>query len=97
MLHHLTDARSRQGAWEDVEHRVNYLPTNTALLHSGKVLAFGGSGNGETRLTDPHPAELFDPETGTVTVLDQELAGEVFCAGHAFPGRASARRRRDGQ
>jgi hypothetical protein len=48
------------------------------------VLAFGGSGNDETSLADPHPAELFDPETGTVETVDQELAGDVFCVGHAF-------------
>jgi hypothetical protein len=73
-----------QGEWEDVEHRFDHLPIHTALLHTGKVLAFGGSGNDETRLEDPYPAELFDPEAGTVTTVDQELAGDVFCAGHGF-------------
>jgi hypothetical protein len=72
------------GEWEPVEHRFHHLPVHTALLHTGKVLAFGGSGNDETSLGDPHPAELFDPDAGTVEVLDGELAGDVFCAGHAF-------------
>ncbi|AUV80881.1 hypothetical protein C2R22_03745 [Salinigranum rubrum] len=72
------------GAWEPVEHRFDHLPVHVALLHTGKVLAFGGSGNDETRLHHPYPAELFDPETGSLTVVDQELGGDVFCVGHAF-------------
>jgi len=74
----------RRGRWEPVEHRFGHLPVHTALLHTGKVLAFGGSGNDETRLEDPYPAELFDPEAGTVERVEQELAGDIFCAGHAF-------------
>lgn len=54
------------------------------MLHTGKVLAFGGSGNDETRLENPHPAELFDPRTCRVETVDQVLDGDVFCAGHAF-------------
>lgn len=72
------------GAWEPVEHRFESLPVHTALLHTGKVLAFGGSCNDEQSLEDPHPAELFDPERGMVETVDQGLAGDVFCAGHAF-------------
>jgi hypothetical protein len=78
------DSPAEAGEWEPVEHRFHHLPVHTALLHTGKVLAFGGSGNDETSLDDPHPAELFDPEAGTVEVLDEELGGDVFCAGHAF-------------
>jgi hypothetical protein len=78
-----TDERDRLGEWEPVEHRFNHLPVHTALLHTGKVVALGGSGNDETRLDDPYPAELFDPERGTVEVVDQKLAGDVFCVGHA--------------
>jgi hypothetical protein len=78
------DDPGETGEWEPVEHRFRHLPVHTALLHTGKVLAFGGSGNDETALADPHPAELFDPEAGTVEVVDEDLAGDVFCAGHAF-------------
>ncbi|MEF8883713.1 MAG: galactose oxidase-like domain-containing protein [Haloarculaceae archaeon] len=77
------DDPSRVGEWEPVEHRFEALPVHTALLHTGKVLAFAGSGNDETRLDDPYPAELFDPEAGTVETVDQNLDGDVFCAGHA--------------
>lgn len=73
-----------RGEWEPVEHRFGHLPIHVALLHTGKVLAFAGSANDETRLRNPYPAELFDPEAGTVEVVDQELAGDLFCVGHAF-------------
>lgn len=73
-----------RGEWEPVDSSFNHLPIHTALLHTGKVLAFGGSGNDQYRLEDPYPAELYDPETGTVEIVDQELAGDIFCAGHAF-------------
>jgi hypothetical protein len=75
---------AERGEWEPVEHRFGHLPVHVGLLHTGKVLAFGGSANDETRLRNPYPAELFDPEAGTVEVIDQELAGDVFCVGHAF-------------
>ena len=78
-----TADRSRVGEWEPVEHRFEALPVHTALLHTGKVLAFAGSGNDETRLENPYPAELFDPDAGTVETVDQDLGGDIFCAGHA--------------
>ena len=61
---------AERGEWEPVEHRFHHLPVHLALLHTGTVLAFGGSGNDETRLDDPYPAELFDPRDGTVAVVD---------------------------
>jgi hypothetical protein len=75
---------AERGEWEPVEHRFGHLPVHVALLHTGKVLAFGGSANDETRLRNPYPAELFDPRTGTIEVVDQTLAGDLFCVGHAF-------------
>lgn len=42
-----------------------------------------GSGNDETNPT-PYPAELWDPQTGNSQTVDQQLAGDIFCAGHAF-------------
>lgn len=83
---HATDDPARAGQWDPVEHRFSHLPIHAALLHTGKVLAFGGSGNDQYRLDDPYPAELFDPAAGTVETVAQELAGDVFCAGHAFLG-----------
>ncbi len=81
----LTDGQpAAVGEWDPIEHEFEHLAIHTALLHTGKVLAFGGSGNDEQHLDDPHPAELFDPESGTVETLETDLAGDVFCAGHAF-------------
>jgi hypothetical protein len=97
-----TDSPAERGAWEPVEHRFRHLPVHLALLHTGKVLAFGGSGNDETRLHDPYPAELFDPRTGTVETVEQDLGGDLFCVGHAFLGdgrllAAGGTHRYDGQ
>ena len=76
--------RSNAGQWEPIQHRFHYLPVHVALLHTGKVLAFGGSGNDEHNLHTPYPAEIFDPATGEVRSIDQRLPGDVFCSGHAF-------------
>ncbi|HLE53298.1 MAG TPA: galactose oxidase-like domain-containing protein [Anaerolineales bacterium] len=75
---------ARSGAWQAIQHRFKHLPIHMALLHTGKVLAFGGSGNDPDRLADPYPAEIFDPQTGEVHSLNQPLGGDLFCAGHTF-------------
>ena len=53
---------SRKGMWQPIRYHFKYLPVHIALLHTGKVLAFGGSGNDDTYLTNPHPAEIFEPD-----------------------------------
>jgi Galactose oxidase-like, Early set domain len=73
-----------KGQWEPVSHRFSHLPVHLALLPTGKVLGFGGSGNDETREGRPYPAELWDPATGDLRVIDPPLEGDVFCGGHAF-------------
>ena len=78
------DERSRIGQWEPIKYRFEELPVHMALLHTGKVLAFGGSGNEPRDLRDPHPAEIFDPKTRKVYPIPQDLAGDIFCAGHSF-------------
>jgi len=75
---------SEIGQWEPVKYCCNNLPVHVALLHTGKVLAFGGSCNNPDLCATPRPAELWDPETGEITSIDQELGGDVFCVGHAF-------------
>ena len=61
-----------------------------ALLHTGKVLAFGGSGNDPTHLEQLHPAEIFEPDeigkgNGNVYEISNEgVDGDIFCAGHTF-------------
>ena len=74
--------RSVEGEWEKIHYRFNYLPVHVVLLRTGKVLAFGGTGNDE-KAPSPHPAEIWDPQTGHVHSIDQELDGDVFCAGQA--------------
>lgn len=49
------------GEWEPVKYRFQHLPVHMALLSTGKVLAFGGSGNDPKHLTNPYPAEIFEP------------------------------------
>ena len=53
---------ARKGLWEPVKYRFRHLPVHLALLRTGRVLAFGGSGNDETRLDSPYPAEVFEPD-----------------------------------
>jgi hypothetical protein len=65
-----------------------------ALLHTGKILAFGGSGDDKTHLNNPYP-EIFEPDSYTAALLDaadgrvyeasnQNIEGDIFCTGHAF-------------
>lgn len=78
------DGDASQGRWTVADEKLSHLPVHVALLHTGQVLAFGGSGNDETHLDDPHPAELWNPRTEEVRSVDQQLGGDVFCAGHSF-------------
>jgi len=61
-----------------------------ALLSTGKVLAFGGSGNDPKHLNNPYPAEIFEPDdigedNGKVYEISNEgIQGDIFCAGHVF-------------
>ncbi|MCL5996966.1 MAG: DUF1929 domain-containing protein, partial [Chloroflexi bacterium] len=72
------------GRWEPIKLRCHHLPIHSALLHTGKVLIFGGSCNNPKLAGEPWPAELWDLETGTIKLVEQDLAGDIFCAGHAF-------------
>lgn len=75
---------STKGMWEPIKYKFKYLPVHVSLLHTGKVLAFGGSGNNENNFKTPNPAEIFDPQTGEIKTINQKLDGDIFCAGHAF-------------
>ena len=79
------------GYWELVKSRFSYLPVHIALLHTGQVLAFGGSGNDPDYLDDPFPAEIFEPgdiekdNNGRVySISNDGIEGDLFCAGHTF-------------
>lgn len=87
---------SLYGAWEPIKHRFHHLPVHMALLHTGKVLAIGGSGNDPKHLRNIYQAELFEPDPlehdmshdndhSRVQLLSNEgLDGDIFCAGHAY-------------
>jgi hypothetical protein len=83
-MNHPGSHPSTQGEWQPLEFSFEHLPVHVALLHTGKVLAFGGSGNDPEHLNHPFPAEIWDPVTGERKSLDQPLAGDLFCAGHTF-------------
>jgi Galactose oxidase-like, Early set domain len=68
-----------------------------ALLPTGKVLAFGGSGNDPDHLTNLYCAEIFEPdEIGkdnrkvckdnrkVCEISNEGIQGDIFCSGHAF-------------
>ncbi len=75
--------RAMTGAWEPINYWFNYLPVHMVLLRTGKVLAFGGSGNDPRNFGKPHPAEIWDPQTGKIKLVNQGLPGDLFCVGHA--------------
>jgi hypothetical protein len=91
---------TKAGLWEPIKYRFKHLPIHIALLHTGKVLAFGGSGNDENHLNSPFPAEIFEPdpyyESGTdrenkndsnnrvYEISNEGIVGDIFCCGHAF-------------
>ena len=69
---------SIKGLWEPIRYRFKYLPVHLALLHSGNVLAFGGSGNDENHLNSPYPAEIFEPNIiGSNSGRVYEISNEV--------------------
>jgi Domain of unknown function (DUF1929) len=84
------DDPSIYGKWESVKYTFQHLPVHMALLSTGKVLAFGGSGNDPKHLNNPFPAEIFEPDdigkdNGKVYEISNEgIQGDIFCAGHAF-------------
>ena len=78
------DESAVKGKWEPIDYRCGFNPIHVALLHTGKVLSFGGSCNNEELLKTPRPAELWDPETNDCELIEQDLDGDVFCVGHAY-------------
>lgn len=78
------------GEWRIIKPRFRNLPIHVALLHTGKVLAFGGSGNDETKLENWDKPEIFEPDyTGNsdgriYEISDSGIEGDIFCVGHTF-------------
>jgi hypothetical protein len=66
------------------------LAVHAALLHTGRILYFGGDEHdpgrnvrGRTDSSVLHTARLFDCRTNQISSVDQ-LDTDVFCCGHAF-------------
>jgi hypothetical protein len=72
------------GSWEPVRWQFDYLPVHIALLPTGKVLGISGSGNERRFLEHPHSSQLWDPASGAIVNVDQQLDGDLFCCGHTF-------------
>ena len=78
------------GYWEPMRYKFKHLPVHIALLHTGKVLVFGGSGNDPNYLNNPFPAEIFEPneigkDNGRIYAISNNgIKGDIFCAGHTF-------------
>ena len=81
---------SHKGKWKIIEPRFKHLPVHIALFHTGKVLAFGGSGNDPDKLKKLDKPQIFEPDytgqtDGTVREITKKgIEGDIFCAGHAF-------------
>ena len=84
------DNSSLKGKWRVIGPRFKHIPIHVALLHTGKVLAFGGSGNDEHKLKSWDPPELYEPDYTDKTdgkiheISDKGIVGDLFCVGHAF-------------
>lgn len=80
------EAAAEKGHWNMLSARFHALPVHMALLPSGKVLALGGSCNDENHLGTPYPSEIWDPASEEVRVIEQTLAGDLFCVGQCHLG-----------
>ena len=85
-----SESPSHKGKWKIIEPRFKHLPVHIALFHTGKVLAFGGSGNDPDKLKKLDNPQIFEPDytgqtDGTVREITKKgIEGDIFCAGHAF-------------
>lgn len=64
------------------------LPVHAALLRTGKLLYFSGSGNDPAKFDRPMETRIWDPTEGAVrkiTRIDPHRAQrDLFCTGHCF-------------
>ena len=70
-----------KGHWELLPSEAPVLAVHAALLHTGKILLFAGSGNDELYTTGFRSA-LFDYQNGSFTL--PSTPADVFCAGQSF-------------
>ena len=74
-------AAAQLGYWELLPCELPVLAVHAALMHTGKILFFAGSGNDELYKTGFRSA-IYDYRDGTMTM--PVTPTDVFCAGQAF-------------
>ncbi|QFS47554.1 galactose oxidase-like domain-containing protein [Nostoc sphaeroides] len=75
--------------WQVLSYSAPILPIHAALLRTGKVLFFCGSGNDPSQLNTPYDSVVWDVSKGTFTRQKPPLDSnnqpiDLFCAGHSF-------------
>ena len=75
--------------WQVLPYNAPILPIHAALLRTGKVFFFCGSGNDPNRLNTPYDSVVWDVNKGTFTRQAPPLDSnnqpiDIFCAGHSF-------------
>ena len=75
--------------WQVLPYSSPILPIHAALLRTGKILFFCGSGNDPSRLNTPYDSVVWDVNKGTFSRQAPPLDSnnqpiDLFCAGHSF-------------
>ncbi|MBE8989044.1 galactose oxidase-like domain-containing protein [Nostoc sp. LEGE 12450] len=75
--------------WQVLSYKAPILPIHAALLRTGKIFLFCGSGNDPARLNTPYDSVVWDVNKGTFTHQAPPLDSnnqpiDLFCAGHSF-------------
>ncbi|MEH1908914.1 MAG: galactose oxidase-like domain-containing protein [Nostoc sp.] len=75
--------------WQVLSYSLPILPIHAALLRTGKILFFCGSGNDPNHLNTPYDSVLWDVNKGTFSRQAPPLDSnnqpiDLFCAGHSF-------------
>ena len=80
---------SGMDSWQVLSYQSPILPINAALLNTGKVFFFAGSGNDPSNTSEPQGSAVLDLSTGTFSrpttpVDDTGKPLDIFCAGQSF-------------
>lgn len=75
--------------WQLLSYSAPILPIHAALLRTGKIFFFCGSGNDPGRLNTPYDSVVWDVNKGTFSRQAPPLDTnneplDIFCAGHSF-------------
>ncbi|MEH1903375.1 MAG: galactose oxidase-like domain-containing protein [Nostoc sp.] len=75
--------------WEVLPYSAPILPIHAALLRTGKVFFFCGSGNDPNRSNTPYDSVVWDVNKGTFSNQAPPLDSnnqpiDLFCSGHSF-------------